>query len=699
MGFFISILKGIFNIQYNYELEVTKVKNNTRMKRKIYLFACRKMGLMAKQTNNKTGILHPKFLISYCLIYTIIFLFCSIETFAEDFEKDDIEKNELTNIKKIENYEEEDINNFEEEIIEIEEENPISLSTKDIYEKGIELYETKKYKSAKEIFEIIISPKRELDTYTLYSLYYFALSAYQLSDLSLADYTLKFIKNIESENTDSNSFWKQIDEINYWLAKIKFEKKDYIKALMYLDKITSSKLKLSSYKLKKYFLEKMDNPLIYNDLLRIYPKDKVLINLASKRISTDPFIDLEKLWVKNIIQEFNLNIKKYDSLKNLSSIKKYQYNIAVLLPFIIEEQTKDEIQNKFVIDLYKGIKLAIKHLKNEGIRINIHAYDTKSDVNVTRELITKDELKKMDLIIGPLYPKTVDLVSKFAFKYQINMVNPLSVNSKITQGNPFVYLFNPSIETQARKAAEYTSNLKGEKRIGILYSNRPEDIVNANTYKKFLEKYSGTEVKLMLKLSKSESKAFLMKFRIKKNRKKMTPEEIEEEEKQKAIFDDITHLYVASNDKLVVGNIFAIINLRKIYPEIIGHQKWLNYNTVTFNTLQRLKVKMIAPEYIDYKKESFRNFRKTYFDVYEELPDIFSKIGYELTMFFGNSLNKYGTYFQKKWGNDKSYNGYIFSGVKYGKFSDNQCINMMHIEKGVCIIDDDIPELNPYDIE
>ena len=141
---------------------------------------------------------------------------------------------------------------------------------------------------------------------------------------------------------------------------------------------------------------------------------------------------------------------------------------------------------------------------------------------------------------------------------------------------------------------------------------------------------------------------------------------------------------------------FAILNIRKIKPTIIGHQKWLETKIINNDTLERLHVQITMPFYIDYHSKKYKEFRLEYFDLYKEVPDKFSHIGYELMLYFGNCLHKYGTYFQKSWTQEPTFNQGISQGIYYGRFSSNQNVKLGQVIDGLIKIDENIPNLNYY---
>ncbi len=114
-------------------------------------------------------------------------------------------------------------------------------------------------------------------------------------------------------------------------------------------------------------------------------------------------------------------------------------NVAVLLPFYLYENTKrTEIDSskyqkgkriyKVInrtddwiypgslgfLEMYEGILLAADTLRSQGLDINLHVFDIKSDTIEVTRLIQSGRLDSMDLIIGPVHSRNLSIVAAYA---------------------------------------------------------------------------------------------------------------------------------------------------------------------------------------------------------------------------------------------------------------------------------------------
>ncbi|MHA7877578.1 MAG: ABC transporter substrate-binding protein [Bacteroidota bacterium] len=517
---------------------------------------------------------------------------------------------------------------------------------------------------------------------TPYVLFYYALSAYHNEEPTLAERTFEMI-------IEAFPDWEQKDEVWYWLGQLSFEAEAYDSGLSRLAQITTKGLEAPARQMKVYFLQRLDDIFLLQSLYRQYPEDEDVASVLFEYAVQQPLISRDLDLIDTLARNFNFKFGLHDPLRGVLSSKKDSYNIGVFLPFFVDEvDYEEESSNSFVVALYQGIKAAVAELADQGIKINLYAYDTKKDPVVTAALLEQEEVKTMDLIIGPLYAATISLVSDFVRTYQINLINPLSENKDVVGDNPFVFLFKSSLETQAQKAAEFTlqNYSDGDRRnVGIVYGTSKADSLQAQTYKQYIEHSTGQAVALMLSVAPEEAYNILNAPEEVPKIDGEEPQELQEEKQQPVSLDGLTHLYVASKDELIVANLLSAVETLQHPPCIIGHESWLQHNLFTFDQLKQHRLFFVAPNHITYEKASLHKFRNSFYDRFAQYPNTYACIGYEMMLLGGRMLAQYGTYFQKHW--EKAfYQGAIFQGAAYGTHHDNQHVPIVRFHKGQFVI-------------
>jgi len=143
----------------------------------------------------------------------------------------------------------------------------------------------------------------------------------------------------------------------------------------------------------------------------------------------------------------NNQFSNTDSSK--SGSEKKIIRIAFLLPFMLDQDKPDSNLDRF-LDFYSGALIAIEKAKQQGISSEIYTYDTeKSDEKIT-EILSKPELKKMDLIIGPAFSNQVSSVAEFAKENRINTLIPFSSKVPEIDNNSYLFQFNPGTDLELK---------------------------------------------------------------------------------------------------------------------------------------------------------------------------------------------------------------------------------------------------------
>lgn len=114
--------------------------------------------------------------------------------------------------------------------------------------------------------------------------------------------------------------------------------------------------------------------------------------------------------------------------KEISTIK-----AALLLPFQ---------EDKRMVEYYEGFLMAVDSLKRTGTSIDLYVYDCGKDNASLNAILSKSEMKKMNVIFGPMHQGQVQPLSAFAKKNDIRLVIPFTSKGEEVFSNPFIYQIN-----------------------------------------------------------------------------------------------------------------------------------------------------------------------------------------------------------------------------------------------------------------
>lgn len=114
--------------------------------------------------------------------------------------------------------------------------------------------------------------------------------------------------------------------------------------------------------------------------------------------------------------------------------------VALILPFQLGNEASNE--QKRMVEYYEGFLIAADSLKRDGHSFDIHVFDSKENGTSVQSILTRPEMKEMNLIIGPVQPEHIKETAAFAKKNKIRMIVPFSSKAEEVFNNPYIYQIN-----------------------------------------------------------------------------------------------------------------------------------------------------------------------------------------------------------------------------------------------------------------
>ncbi len=570
------------------------------------------------------------------------------------------------------------------------------------YLHGWEMYKTGRYEMAMEILKPLTLPDNE-SAYSPYSGYYYSLAAFNQGYHYLAE---EMLHSMLQKYPD----WDQTDFVHFWLVKVYMVEREYLNGLANAVQVRKQPLKNETDEFVKQELFEIDS---LDKLVSFYyqfPDYEALGEVIADRIVMQPILSQDRVLLTEIVQKFDLNRDKYNIIDEISSTKKEEYNVAVLFPFMLSDIVPNQVQrsNEFILDMYEGMKIAHNDLNKKGIKLNLYAFDTKMDSTTTRKIVQSGQLDGVDLIIGPLYPNPVRIISEFSFKNRINMFNPLSTNSNLIANNPFGFMMKPSTERQSREAGKYVARHLENPHGLIFYERTERDSLMAFTFRNEIEKDS-FEIVMMKEIRSLDSVNVYNYLTRKINFENLayTTEDslriISRYNLGKSIEayqnqinrgsnprpleilliapDSLGYIFVASNSELIGANTISGVETRRDDILVIGNENWLDFKSLSVEQLEMLDIVLIAPGYIARNDRVTEAINAKIIETVNKLPNKYHYTGYELLHFVGEMLHSYGVYFQTGMGKIGKYPGVIFEGFDYSEGNDNAVVPLIKFEK------------------
>ncbi len=514
-----------------------------------------------------------------------------------------------------------------------------------------------------------------------YVIFYRGVSEYKLNSLNKASLFL-------DEIIRSYPNWTQIDEVYYWMVKIDLDSNNLDAALKKLSLITNNQIRDYIYNILDPYLEDLSFTKLDKYYI-LYPKNNSIAKYYGRLL-------LKEYLSSDIINEIN-NILTYVDTEDLFVTDNSKFKIALLFPFMFEGLDKTFFiqNNDFIMDLYSGIKYGFENNDSINSNIEILSFDTRRDPEVVKKLITDGSLDDIDLIIGPLYSKPIEIVKQFCLENKIIMLNPLSSNNRIIDDNNYSFLFKPSLNTIALRAADYSiKNFINNKNVIIFYENTYQDSLIASLYKQKLDsseyniiytKSVGIQDSRLILDSLASSYEFILNDSLYDTLSNVPGIVIKEGrgienidtvyryvEKFRIGNDSIGHIFISSKNSLFASNVVSALDIREDTIPVIGYTEWLDFNVLSVDQFQNLDIRMIGSNYYYKESETF-SFLENYFvqNYQRKISDNFL-LGFDLINMIIKINNKYGKYFQFGLRNEEKIETKLESNPNYLEFNDNQ---------------------------
>lgn len=307
---------------------------------------------------------------------------------------------------------------------------------------------------------------------------------------------------------------------------------------------------------------------------------------------------------------------------------------AVILPFMINDSGNREEQTRMV-EYYEGFLMAVDSLKEKGISIDLYTYDTGNNASSIKSILSRSELKNMNIIFGPAYPEHVKPLAEFAKKNNIRLVIPFTSKDSEVFNNPAIYQINTP-----------QSYLYSE-----VYEHFTRKFTNANVI--FLNAEDGDKDKVeFIKGLKEELKSKQVPFTELKG-DNITPESLKGA--MNHILDNIFIPTSGTNIALIKLLPQLIVTMRdnpEYRMQLFGYPEWQTYTHDHLASFYELDTYFYSSFYTNNLFPEAVHFSSTYRKWYsKDMANTYPKygmLGFDTAYFFLKGLSQYGNTLEDK---------------------------------------------------
>lgn len=165
----------------------------------------------------------------------------------------------------------------------------------------------------------------------------------------------------------------------------------------------------------------------------------------------------------------NADIIKFG--EKIKRINDNEINIALLLPFHLDNIAGRAQEKQISADLLIGARIALDSLARSGKVINLRVFDSQGSTETVEKLLATENFSKFDAVIGPLFGSNFKSMATMLAGSGIAVVSPLSNSDDLT-GYENVIVSTPTDEFIADAIVQEIVNDYTNQQIRILTDER-----------------------------------------------------------------------------------------------------------------------------------------------------------------------------------------------------------------------------------
>ena len=408
---------------------------------------------------------------------------------------------------------------------------------------------------------------------------------------------------IELLTTLKGKAWSKSEEVVYLLALAYFQNNQLVAGLQALKGLTSEPMVSKGHRASFEYLKTTSSDFLITHLEEFKQNQGFTAALAYVLQKKASMSASERSTLNQILQSGAQGILKDKVL-----------DVVVILPFTTSgDQDISLIEStNFLLELYQGIELEVARLKEEGVAIQLHTFDSKRDLEYLNALVKDPTVLAADVIIGPVYPEESALVSAFAEAQKIPFIHPLSNLGDRYEESQFSYLFRPALSSLANGVVDALKKQGWGKSVAIGYSGNSRDEQLGLLLQNQLAKEGFSVVKVQ-KVDSKNATTFLQGLGVRRG-------------SQPAV----NQVILLSDDPALAQPVFSLMESISAEVPLLVMDSWLGFNFSNFEMLEYANFYFISNNTPKYHSEAMDDFRKLYYSKHLQFPSTNSLLGAEL---------------------------------------------------------------------
>ena len=309
------------------------------------------------------------------------------------------------------------------------------------------------------------------------------------------------------------------------------------------------------------------------------------------------------------------------------------YHMAFLLPFLTGQSDGSTVPEKstLAVQFYAGAKIALDQLsREERTNFVVDVYDTQATDADFQKLLTNSRLEKASVFIGPIRSSHVQTFADWGKQRRKIIVSPETPTADLTKQNPGFVQINPSLRAHCEAIVRYvrrtnrpeavTLVCKAKEADRLVYFHNANRALGGGVFSELIvpdETSNFTKVDLKRYIKPGRTSVFILPT---------------------WASQDFVNAFLR-NLKTVKGS-----NTVEVY----GMPQWAGFETIEPESFMDNNVHITAASYIDYTRQEVKDFQQKFYEATGTIPDNDGFNGYDVTLFTGRMLSRYGLSFPER---------------------------------------------------
>lgn len=306
-------------------------------------------------------------------------------------------------------------------------------------------------------------------------------------------------------------------------------------------------------------------------------------------------------------------------------VRERQIRMGVMLP--LHDLNGD---GRRMVEYYRGLLMACDSLKHEGISVDVFAWNTPDNSDIT-SVLAKAESSRCDIIFGPLYSKQMDQLSAFCQQNGTMLVIPFSINAPQLATNRHIFQVYQDPEAQAESTARRLVEWFKDSHPVIVDCDDPNSTKGGFTaaLRKELE---GRNIGYSLTSMKSANASFASAFSLQRHNIVVL---------NSARTSDLDVIFIKLKDLMASNS--------SIKLSLVGYPEWLALEETQQANFHKYDMHVPAPYFSGLSPQQSNQLAAKYrANFYQGMSSFYPPLaltGFDHALFFLRGLHKYGATF------------------------------------------------------